>query len=131
MGNIADRWSDYFPGSDSPGCGMGPEGIKWLRRTLAADTTTFKVLVQHFPFLYDSVETQCGYMLIRGDPKNNFPFLSSHFPRTHLAGSARLVGWRPIGMGARRFEISRTTAENRTSGWVIRPGTGDGLPIRG
>ena len=31
------------------------EGIKWLRRTLAADNTTLTVLVQHFPFLYDSV----------------------------------------------------------------------------
>jgi predicted MPP superfamily phosphohydrolase len=60
-GNIASRWSDYFPGSDSPRCGMGPEGIKWFRRTLAADTTTPSVIVSHFPFELSQGETQCGY----------------------------------------------------------------------
>ena len=64
-GNIAPRWSDYFPGSDSPACGMGPEGLKWLRRTLAADTTTPTVIVSHFPFMFGlgPGETQCGYRL--------------------------------------------------------------------
>ena len=64
VGNIAPGWSDVFPGSDSPGCGMGPEGIKWLHRTLAADTTTPTVIVSHFPFLFGPGEqTQCGYRL--------------------------------------------------------------------
>ena len=63
VGNIAPRWSDYFPGSDSPTCGMGPEGIKWLHRTLAADTTTPTVIVSHFPFVFGPGETQCGYRL--------------------------------------------------------------------
>ena len=63
VGNIAPRWSDYFPGGDSPACGMGPEGIKWLRRTMAADTTTPTVIVSHFPFVFGPGETQCGYRL--------------------------------------------------------------------
>ena len=64
-GNIAPRWSDYFPGSDSPKCGMGPEGIKWLNRTLAADTTTPTLIVSHFPFEMTDSRTQCGYKLNR------------------------------------------------------------------
>ena len=63
VGNIAPRWSDYFPGGDSPACGMGPEGLKWLRRTLAADTTTPTMIVSHFPFAFGPGATQCGYRL--------------------------------------------------------------------
>ncbi len=63
-GDLAPGWSVAFPGSDSPGCGMGPRGLEWLRRTLAADTTTPTVIVSHFPFLFAPAEhSQCGYRL--------------------------------------------------------------------
>jgi len=45
------------------GIGMKPAQLEWLRRTLAADTTTPTVVVSHYPFYNRRGLSSCGYRL--------------------------------------------------------------------
>jgi len=95
VGNIAPRWDDYYRFHRSPRCGMGPDGIKWFRRTLAADTTTLTVVVSHFPFSISPGKTPCGYVMdvhaeqgelqefVKAAP-NVVATISGHFDLNHV-----------------------------------------------
>ncbi len=63
------KWVDYYftsrftKSEEMVAIGMGPEGLRWLTDTLAADTTTPTIVVSHFIFSVSPGKTQCGYKL--------------------------------------------------------------------
>ncbi|MGC9317040.1 MAG: metallophosphoesterase [Armatimonadota bacterium] len=60
--NKEGQFVDHYDSENSGGIGIRPEQLRWLRDTLAADTTTPTILVCHYALYNRRAPSSCGYV---------------------------------------------------------------------